>query len=507
MTTPRQRLVRGEYVLTGTLRAMTPLAIGSGEPGSYTDSECARDGQGRLMIPGSALAGVLRATHEGRQGWGSQDVASVLFVEDAILIERGGSHERLELRDGVAIDRRTGAAAHGALYNREVVAKGATFALDLRLEVTDSGPARMAKEDARRWLLEVANDLAADRGFGGRTSAGLGKVQLTEAELVWRGTGERDSLLALLSGAPSPETETLKLEPIVRPRTIRVTVPWQAQSPLLVSVAFNGMADRLPLVASDGGKMQLVIPGTSWKGVLRSRAEWIVRTVSADREAPAAILDQFTQPLGPVGRLFGVAPHRAGKQAVRGRRGALRVGETYSNDELSDWAAALKLLSARPARNDAVERVTATVAAQEAAKKRSLQLNTHVALSRWTGGADEGKLFATVAPTPAITWQPLVLEIDSVQLGSRAQAQSALMLLAYVLRDVADGWVGVGHGSTRGYGEVTAKLEDVRFDLPEGWEPGSFTLADLFEQATPPPWCDALLHSWKTEIAELGVTA
>lgn len=497
------RRVLGEYVLTGTLEALTPLAVGSGEPGAYTDQGCARDGLGRIMIPGSALAGVLR---DDAAVWGDEAAASVLFVEDAVF---NGSTELIELRDGVAIDRRSGAAAHGVLYTREVVSRGSTFGLELRLEVVDAGPGRLRQPDARARLVELANDLAAGRELGARTSSGLGRIRLKDAALEWRGTGSRDSLLSLLAGARRPEEITLTPGP--RPGRLRVTVPWSARSPLLVSVAFNGLVDRVPLMSGAGSdttrsKPHLVIPGTSWKGVLRSRAEWIVRSLLG-RDAPKDILAQFAQDLGPVARLFGRPPQaRRGSTRHDGSRGAISVAETYSTEPIKAWGDLERALATRPAAGaDATARLQPRVRAVEKLSTSHLRINDHVAISRWTGGADDGKLFATVAPGRELTWDPLVLDLDLSRLGSRAEARSAVMLLAYVLRDLAEGWVGVGHGSTRGYGEIGAAPGSILFEFPDGWEPRRFTLAELFdpEGQDDQGWRRDLLTAWNREVDAL----
>nr|NLI50787.1 hypothetical protein [Propionibacterium sp.] len=526
--TKQTRHVLGEWVLRGTLVARSPLAVASGEAGSTTDQACARDGLGRLIIPGSALAGIVRPTYEGRDAWGSQALASLLYVEDAV-----ASHSPpVEVRDGVAIDRRTGTAAEHLLYSREVVPVGTSFAWTLRVEAVVRPEEALSKEDAEAWLTEIAHELGRGRELGARTTAGLGRVQLTDATLEWLGTGNREDLLALLSGKASP-AQKVDLSGAASSRLV-VTVPWRARSPLLVSVAFNGLADRLPQTAtkpeSDGkepaAQPYLVVPGTSWKGALRSRAEWIVRTMTGE-DAPAHLDAQLAQDLGPVGRLFGRPPVKTRQEGevVRqpGSRGAARLAEVYSTKPIAGWREALAALAVRTKKSDDAEtRLGARIKAAEAvAGTGRLRINDHVAISRWTGGADEGKLFATVAPLPDPegadpagadpggepmpgSWEPLVVEVDLDRLGTDAEAKSAVYLLALVLRDLAEGWVGIGYGSTRGYGEVSAELGDIDFAFPADTPPAegraSFTLASFFS--------DAALRApfekaWRSEIAAL----
>ena len=48
-------------VITGTLEARTAVHVGSGEGNELTDSLLRRDTKGNLLIPGTAIAGALRA--------------------------------------------------------------------------------------------------------------------------------------------------------------------------------------------------------------------------------------------------------------------------------------------------------------------------------------------------------------------------------------------------------------------------------------------------------------
>lgn len=480
------RAVVGEYVLTGVLVAESALAIGSGEEGAHADMACVRDGQGRWIIPGSALAGVFRAEYETREAWGSKEFASQLFVEDAVWLS--GPPED-EVRDGVGIDRRTGTAAPTALYTREVVPVGTRFTWELRLEVVEGGLDRNA---AREWLRAIATKLAAGVALGRATSAGLGAVRLDrhQLQLQWIGIGDRDGLLAHLGGVLA--TEPLELSETPPPNRLRITCAWQARGPLLVSVPVNGLADRLPQTTRKGagGNVHLVIPGTSIKGVLRSRAEWIVRT-AAGTSAPARFLDQMNDP-GVIGQLFGRPPLGRGRDRTRGRRGALRVHEVLSSRQLPNWMTIVReLMTTRPG-GTGDDRLTARAKSRKQASDAMsaqgglLRINDHVAISRWTGGADEGKLFATVAPLPADDfWERIVLDVDLSRFTSRREIDRALLLLAVLLRDLTEGWIGIGHGTTRGYGEVTARAEDIQWEFgptpPHGLtlpEP-SFSLADL----------------------------
>lgn len=511
------RSMIGEYVLTGELVTRSALAVGSGEAGPDTDMACLRDGLGRLVIPGSALAGVLHPSDDPDGRWGGQALASLVYVEDA----PATAAAPLETRDGVGIDRVSGTASPGVLYAREVVPPGTRFAFELRVEAVNGGPGvpTLSKEDAKDWITTVATQLVSGARLGSSTSTGLGEVRL-DAETVklqWLGMGTRDDLLAVLAG--HAETEELHLA-AAAPSTLRITVEWNPISPLLVSVPMNGLVDRLPQTTGSGATTRLVIPGASIKGVLRARAEKIVRTFTG---APAAgtLIDQMAADLGPVQRLFGRPPTGQGATRTKGQRGAATVGEVHS-PVVPGFADALATLAVRVTTS-----VNATAAQRQVQKAKPradaigklvgtpLRITPHVAISRWTGGADDGKLFATLAPGPWFgrrgkdatdSWDPITLDVDLERLGEGDQILSALRLLSLVLIDLAEGWIGLGYATSRGYGEISADEATIRFAFPAAVPPA---LSGFAGRAVPLPEFLAeagqpLSLAWRNELAALA---
>lgn len=111
---------RIEYCLrvTGALLTTSPLHIGGIGGDVDVDLALAMDGQGRLYAPGTSLAGALRnfmlrssTEQDVNDLWGYQEQdrghASFLLVEDGLI----QTVAAVEIREGVGIDRRTGAAA------------------------------------------------------------------------------------------------------------------------------------------------------------------------------------------------------------------------------------------------------------------------------------------------------------------------------------------------------------------------------------------------------------
>ncbi|SHJ47099.1 CRISPR/Cas system CSM-associated protein Csm3, group 7 of RAMP superfamily [Tessaracoccus bendigoensis DSM 12906] len=147
-----------------------------------------------------------------------------------------------------------------------------------------------------------------------------------------------------------------------------------------------------------------VIPGTTWKGLFRHRIDAILRLCGATDEECTSVS----------GRLFG----RSGQSRARttGHRGCLRF-------------------------------LDAALTTPDGRKPARLVVRTHVAIDRISGGAHEGLLFA----------------VEAVDEGARAvgviESDTLLPpevenLLHHVVRDIHDGFLGVGAGTTRGYGRL-----------------------------------------------------
>ena len=121
------RLRTHRLKIKGTLQTCGPLHIGGMRDSVETDMPLARDGQGRMCVPGTSLAGPMRAWVEARfrkdivkQLWGFQPqedeekqgeegCASYVVVEDAHVKLPEGLDE--EVWDGVSIDREWGTAS------------------------------------------------------------------------------------------------------------------------------------------------------------------------------------------------------------------------------------------------------------------------------------------------------------------------------------------------------------------------------------------------------------
>lgn len=550
------------HELRGDLVCETPLYVGGWDDTAVADLAVARDGLGRPVIPGTSVAGALRSwlagtggswwagTRGGGEsdrspgtvlnslfGWarGQEGAASRIRVDDAPLI---GDGVAAQLRAGVGIDRNTRSAAAGFLYEREVLPAGTRFAFRLVADEPPEGDAGVAGAFAALTTALRAGHIR----LGAARTRGLGRVRLDEATIRETDLADRDGLRAWLTGAAAWEPATGEAgagsSGAGVPGQLGITVGWKPVGSVFVKDSLRGgLVDILPLTSTSAdGKVRLLLPGSSVKGVLRAHAERIVRTLRGT-PAPATLretLDGEALP-GVVG-LFGRSPRRctgresaAEKRAAAGWRGALEITDCHSRGHVSaeDWNSVLAA-SGQPAdvppegeaaaeapepepvpdRNPRRADRQAAAAARGDSRQElrahldriggddlSWRVADHVAIDRWTGGAADSALFNVLEPV-GTAWEPLALNLDCRRAGGGLPDGDpvAAVLMLLLLRDLADGWLTFGFGGTRGNGHIT--VTEIRFtgtDLPEPWAAlvGAGTLQAVLDDP-PAPVTEAL---------------
>ncbi|HLH71458.1 MAG TPA: RAMP superfamily CRISPR-associated protein [Candidatus Dormibacteraeota bacterium] len=509
------RPISCRYELSARLRVVTALAVGSGAEERGVDLAVARDGRGRPYVPGTSLAGALRAWSllKGDQdrerrlwGWQSPDDAaqgwaSRIWVEDAAL-ELPQEAMMEEIRDGIAIDRRTGAAARGFKYERAVVPAGTTLALRLGCAVE---PAHEA--EALALLQEIRAGLRTGRlWLGAARSRGLGRLELVEGSdrLLRERLGTREEMLAALrrrvrrkpsegergQGEEVPETTEVRL---AEPAELRLRLHWRPLGPLMVRASADGLSvDSLPLTAAVDGTRALLLPGSSIKGALRARAERILRTLLEARPAPADLPGQLL-PHRLIGWMFGSAPtdqpagHEAGATPQPGLA-AVWVADCLSRSrvEADLWA---QVESARrlgqadlgtAGEGDRQAQPGAEPSLREVLDRspllRAWDPAIHVAIDRWTGGAAEERLFSLLEPH-GVGWGPIEIVVHLERLPAELH-RPALALLLLVLDDLARGELPLGFATNRGLGDLEVETMEIEVQgaTSLGWLAGRHSI-------------------------------
>lgn len=430
----------------------------------------------------------------------------------------------LPRRHGVGIDRTTGAASDGALYEHEFLPRGTAFAIRITAEGRDgeqkNGTERKgnkqsegipgpASSDTVKKLLEFIVDVLKSDTFslGGRTGSGQGKIRIIEPKLCRLSgttnagtlTTPTDILNALIGedeeGTPIP----LELGGWSLEKPARIKITWWSPTGIFVAEDEKLTKQRKAAQEAENKKKgieeevhevvyplrdpseewenaQLLIPGTSIRGALRSRASRIARTVLAARRelepfASHDLHDQIATEPNLVRYMFGCTEYR----------GAITV-------------------------HDCLSKKTGTCVEV-----------THNAIDRWTGGVIDGGLF-TEAVYLGTEWEPITIDIDLRQLLSNIEAEkgpeddgktvgadqtgigsedreqskpthadyahAAYVLLGLVLAELSAGTLPLGSRSTRGLGRVvvsTIKVEGADrkgVDLPS-W---NFTGCEALQQ-------------------------
>lgn len=442
----------------------------------------------------------------------------------------------LPRRHGVGIDRTTGAASDGALYEHEFLPRGTKF--DIRItaegrdgetmgrEQSDGIPGPASSESVKKLLNLIASLFETKTiQLGGRTGSGQGAVKVQESDKKCQGSNEErqdsdDQYLRIVG--KSKGIEEKRLVDVVDPLTgalsegpesskgtdssawvgtqpARIKINWWSPTGIFVAEdekltkqrktakedenREKGINEEVHEViyplrdpSEEWKKAQLLIPGTSIRGALRSRASRIARTVLAARDdfkplTSHDIHEQIAAEPNLVRYMFGSTEYR----------GAVTVHDCLST------------------------------------KRGKLIEVTHNAIDRWTGGVIDGGLF-TEAVYLGTHWEPITIDIDLRQLlnnieaekgpeddgktvgadqtgiGSEDREQSkpthadyahaAYVLLGLVLAELSAGTLPLGSRSTRGLGQVVVTTIEVEgadregIDLPS-W---NFTGCEALQQ-------------------------
>ena len=424
----------------------------------------------------------------------------------------------LPRRHGVGIDRTTGAASDGALYEHEFLPRGTKFDIRITAEGRDDetmgrdqseGIPGSASSESVKKLLEFIVDVLTQHkvSLGGRTGSGQGSFTVGKPDLRTlaattgkeTGTSLTEALNSLIGAEATGSHTDLELGGWTLEEPARITIDWWSPTGIFVAEDEELTKQRKAQKEEENRKKgideevhevvyplrdpseawenaQLLIPGTSIRGALRSRASRIARTVLAARRelepfASHDLHDQIAAEPNLVRYMFGSTEYR----------GAVTVHDCLST------------------------------------KRGKLIEVTHNAIDRWTGGVIDGGLF-TEAVYLGTPWEPITIDIDLRQLlnnikaekgleddgktvgadqtgiGSEDREQSkpthadyahaAYVLLGLVLAELSAGTLPLGSRSTRGLGQVVVTTIEVEgadrkgVDLPS-W---NFTGCEALQQ-------------------------
>ncbi|MDA8336098.1 MAG: RAMP superfamily CRISPR-associated protein [Peptococcaceae bacterium] len=506
-------------VITAVLTARVAVHVGSGKDNAVTDALIRRDAKGQPFLPGTAVAGALRSlltrlaprlgfkpcralSGEERQkscncavcglfgdvNPSDEDESTSAASRVLVFNARPNSPvPRSLVRDGVGVDRTSGTAARaGAVkFDLEVLPAGASFML--RMELRDA-----IGEDETLLAAGLAEWEAGRFWLGGRVARGLGAFDLSELHFKTLELGTAGQVIGFLredkpwcsarteDGWLQKQLGLVTITP-ADPETDGVARGWfslrgtlRADGALLTNDTLAAGAsgfDHAPLLGREDNWDKPVLTGAGLRGVLRSHAERLARTLVSFQSADK---DDFLR------RCPACDPNVRDQDNDQARRLGLESCDSLvkksgvpsdvevENDRLclacrffgSSWRGSRLIVE------DGLYQAT------ETQPKPVFKMLDFLAIDRFTGGGAEGLKFDALA-----LWQPAF----TLRLHLENPAPWELGWLWLVLRDLAEGWLTVGFGGAKGFGRVTLTDWEATFgflrpeDFPNLTKPGLVT--------------------------------
>ncbi len=500
-------------VITAILTARTAVHIGSGEGNDVTDALVRRDAEGQPFISGTAIAGALRtlltrlAPRLGQESCkalserkedrrkscdcavcrlfgdinpgdeeGSTSAASRLLVFNA---HPADASSRPLIRDGVGIDRVTGTAARaGAVkFDLEVLPAGAKF--ELRMELRDA-----TQEDELLLAAGLAEWVAGRLWLGGRVARGLGAFKLDNLQFKTFCLDTPEQVLAFLksdepwqhaeavdgwlekqlSSIEKYPAENSKSQPVAR-GWLSLAGTLQAESVLLTNDTLASGAsgfDHAPLLAQWGDWQKPVLSGAGIRGVLRSHAERLARTLATLQAAGKEDFLRRCPACDPNVR----DSDKETKLPLESCDSLLKKAGVAASAEVSADSLCLACrLFGSPRFGSRLIVEDAPYQPTEKQSRPVFKMLDFLAIDRFTGGGAEGaKLDALALWRPTFTLRLHLENSEPWELG----------WLWFVLRDLSEGWLSVGFGGAKGFGRVklTSWTATFGYLLPEDAPPG-----------------------------------
>ncbi len=457
--------------IDGYLTTKTPLHIGNGSTTTHPDlndgdnpieiTAVETDSNGRAYIPGTTIKGVLRSWLE--KNWPNRTTTEELFgsrktdKENAVGgkaefwnayamtsqdIEYSATYwkpDRLtDITVSVSIDRDTRTAVEQKLFHHEFVPPGIVFEISVSIQDADD-------DEVACLLYVLQNGFSGNNPIvmGASTGNGWGVLEWKLKDISkidpisiqkWLDEGSTAvGLNALMPLSPEERRNLIRQvdsKKIVTPDThLGIRLKLSFKGLFLVNdpsrVRKDETADHVPRINHEG---KIVLPAESFRGAFRSQAERIIRTLGGRACNPSVPFEK-TLPctISKIEELETLCP----ACQVFGGTG---------------WKSSISF-------NDFIMSNEKEPITQE-----------FVAIDRFTGGgAEHLKFNAEAVPEPELEG---IIHIDMARINP-----CGLGILALAFRDLIEGDITFGFGSSKGYGACTAEIMDVSLPsvLPDEW--------------------------------------
>lgn len=291
------RKINGKIILQGSIKALSPLHIGSGSD-ERSDMDVLLDENYQPYIPATSFIGVLKRLLELKDSdkqnhkididnfWGyikdKDGRQSCFCCSDLVCSNKS---PEIVIRDGIKIDDKTGIVEDMGKYDYEIVERGAVFDLNMEFTYTDSDEQFVKKMVSTIYAELTKNNIK----IGAKTNNGLGQIQLVEDEntaiRIFDFSQKEDVYDWLvnkgLNGQIIPKDQIIKElgEPfeIVNNRLV-IDATLKLKNSLIIRSYSNipEMPDSTHIKSLD----DWVLTGSTIKGAIRARANRIVNTLS-----------------------------------------------------------------------------------------------------------------------------------------------------------------------------------------------------------------------------------
>ena len=418
--------IKGKIVIKGKIKTKSPLHIGCGSE-ERSDKDILLDSDGKAFIPATALIGVLnhaiiRNDDHYKQNlkkfWGfaheKEGKQSSIRCSDLTCL----AESPRSIRDGIAIDNKTGMVKPKKKYDYEMLERNSLFEMKMEFTFTDEDESFVKQMAATIFALLASGDLQ----IGAKTNNGMGKIQLCKdgSKIYLFDFTKKIDVYNWLA-QQSPPANEIKFELLGTPlqakiNSFRIEATLELKNSIIIKSYPNdpAMPDAVHIRSLDDP----VLTGSSVKGAIRARAERIVKTLKKSDTI--------------VKNLFGDVDENS--DVKKAKKGKVRVHEIV------------------------MPRFVA-------------ELQNRIKIDRFTGGTIEGALFDSMplfqdASKKAIQ---LIIEVPNCK-----DAEAGLLLL--VLKDLWTGDVAIGGEKNVGRGVFKGTIASIN------WNNEQFVLNDDFSK-------------------------
>lgn len=285
--------IQQRYYFAVNLELASPLSVANGED-RYTDADVVRSAGGEVFLPGTSIAGVFRAYMDQKEknseimGFSEDKEGrmSALFIMDAFF-----EKTRVSVRDGVRLENHV--AAHGGKFDFEIIETGAQTTVYLEYVKREDDA-----EDGVAWIARFIQGMdCGEIRFGARKNRGLGRVKVKEVYKAVFDSKSREEWTAFCrEGQPVRQPayqwkdwKTLGLPQAEKYVTISIPLKLKGGISIRKYSAEPNKADFEHITCN--GKP--VIPGSSWSGAVRARANEILEEVGCGGEKRRMLTDAW----------------------------------------------------------------------------------------------------------------------------------------------------------------------------------------------------------------------